>query len=125
MFEKASRIKLRFATARGPLSAEDLWDLPLAELDALATNLDKSIEGKKEKSYLKTNRVSQKVQLARDILVHIIKTRITEVKAKEDKIVNEQEVAKIEAALSKINEAEFDGLSKEELEGKLAEAKSK
>ena len=46
MFEKASRLKLRFSTSIGMLSAEDLWDLPLssrngtANLDDVARNLD-------------------------------------------------------------------------------------
>ena len=45
VFEVASRQKLRFDTARGQVSAEDLWDLPLTSttgkpnLDAIAVDL--------------------------------------------------------------------------------------
>lgn len=32
MFKQASKMKLRFATSKGNLSVEDLWDLSLTEL---------------------------------------------------------------------------------------------
>lgn len=44
MFEKASRIKLRYSTNRGVLSVEDLWDLSLEQLDPIAINLNKSLK---------------------------------------------------------------------------------
>ena len=44
MFEKASRIKLRYSTNRGVLSVEDLWDLSLEQLDPIAINLSKRLK---------------------------------------------------------------------------------
>lgn len=44
MFEKASRMKLRFNTQRGVLSVEDLWDLPLIQLDNIAIALNKKLQ---------------------------------------------------------------------------------
>ena len=38
MFEQAARMKLRFDTPRGALSAEDLWDLPLTSTRGLSLN---------------------------------------------------------------------------------------
>ncbi len=44
MFEKASRLKLRIATAMGQLTVEDLWDLNLATLNAIAKGLNKQLK---------------------------------------------------------------------------------
>lgn len=54
MFEKASRMKLRFNTQRGVLSVEDLWDLPLIQLDNIATALNKKLQESKTESFIKT-----------------------------------------------------------------------
>lgn len=40
MFEKASRVKLRFPSPVGPLMVEDLWDLPLSAARAARPSLD-------------------------------------------------------------------------------------
>ena len=40
LFEQASRLKLRFDTPRGPVTTEDLWDLPLTSTVASKPNLD-------------------------------------------------------------------------------------
>jgi hypothetical protein len=50
LFEKASRLKLRFSSPAGLLTVEDLWDLPLsaqakvANLDDIAKGLNKTLE---------------------------------------------------------------------------------
>lgn len=85
MFEKAARLKLRFATPAGELSAEDLWDLPLvarngkANLDDLARALHQQIEQAPTVSFVKkTEPVSAVPQLKFDIVLHIITTRLAE-----------------------------------------------
>ena len=41
MFEKASRLKLRFKTQNGIIAVDDLWDLTLDSLNTLAKALNK------------------------------------------------------------------------------------
>lgn len=52
LFEKASKMKLRFSTTKGILSTEDLWDLSLEYLDKIAKNLYKQIKESEEISFI-------------------------------------------------------------------------
>lgn len=88
MFEKAARLKLRFTTPVGDLSAEDLWDLPLtsragkANLDDLARALHQQIEQAPTVSFVKpTEPVSVIPQLKFDLVLHIIKVKLAEQEA--------------------------------------------
>lgn len=87
IFERASRIKLRFDTSRGKLSVEDLWTLPLSRpktsdvpnLDSIALGLDSQLQ-KQNKSFVNCKSVddSATTQLAFDIVKHIIDIKIAE-----------------------------------------------
>ena len=78
-FEKASRLKLRFATTKGNLSVEDLWDLPLTVLNELAKTLSRKIKTDQEEDFLrKKPKTSIEVQLAFDITKYIIDTKLEE-----------------------------------------------
>lgn len=52
LFEKASKMKIRFSTTKGVLSTEDLWDLSLESLDRIAKNLYKQIKESEEISFI-------------------------------------------------------------------------
>lgn len=85
MFEKASRLKLRFDTPKGQLSAEDLWDLPLtsntgkANLDDIAKDLFRKLKDEGEVSFVQPAKTGDKtVQLQFDIVKHVIEIRIAE-----------------------------------------------
>ena len=80
MFEKASRLKLRFPTAAGQLTVEDLWDLPLekgrANLNDIACAINKQIKESQEESFVTPrSAVDKSLELQLDILKHIIKVR--------------------------------------------------
>ena len=44
MFANASAMKVRFESSRGSVSVEDLWDLPLTELDRMYRALNKQMK---------------------------------------------------------------------------------
>ena len=85
MFEKAARIKLRFESNKGLLTAEDLFDLPLtsnsgrANLDDIAKALHNKLKSGEDVSFvLKDKKSDEAVQLAFDIVIHVIKVKMAE-----------------------------------------------
>jgi len=78
MFEKASRMKLRFAY-KGVCSVEDLWDMRLVELDSLFKALNTQLKAREGESLLGAVSPADKVlDLQIEIIKHIVKTRLTE-----------------------------------------------
>lgn len=85
MFEKASRMKLRFETAKGIITVEDLWDLPLTSprglpnLDQLAIDLNRRVRENQTESFVVTNpRKDEALELKFDIVRHVISVRLAE-----------------------------------------------
>lgn len=85
MFEKASRLKLRFPSPKGALTVEDLWDLPLtsatgkANLDDLARTLHQQLESQKIGSFVtKAAPIAAGTQLQFDIVLRVIEVRLAE-----------------------------------------------
>ena len=86
MFERASRLKLRF-NYKGMLTVEDLWDLPLAALDKIFKKLNFTAKEQKEESLLDTkSSEDETVDLMIGIVRHIVGVRLLEQKAKEDRV---------------------------------------
>lgn len=85
MFEKASRLKLRFDTTKGQVTAEDLWDLPLtstvgkANLDDVARALHKQLKSGDDVSFVDTAKKSDSiVQLKFDLVKYVIEVKLAE-----------------------------------------------
>ena len=86
MFERASRLKLRF-NYKGLLTVEDLWDLPLAALDKIFKKLNFTAKEQKEESLLDTkSSEDETVDLMIGVVRHIVGVRLLEQKAKEDRV---------------------------------------
>jgi hypothetical protein len=76
IFKKASKIKLRFQTAKGSLSTEELWDLSLQSLDTLAKGVNRSLKASEEESFLtpKSSKDSEE-ELRLEILKTVIRDK--------------------------------------------------
>jgi hypothetical protein len=124
-FEKASRIKLRFDTALGQLSAEDLWDLPLTSetrvsLDGIARGLHKQIQETRV-SFVEPESVSDELtQLRFDLVKHVIDVKVAErenAKRERERAARKQRILEIMAAKE---DESLRGKSLAELEQELA-----
>lgn len=119
-FEKATRLRLRFETSRGNLNVEDLWRLPLAELDKLAIALNKQLKESSEESFIKAKSKDNKLlELRFDIVKHIIETLLSEDEEKKkaaDKRAKREQLLEL---IAKKKNQELEGKSLEELETEL------
>lgn len=90
LFEQAARAKLRFESAKGLLSAEDLWDLPLTStkgvnLDSIARAHYLQLRSGNDISFVNAGTATNVTdQLRFDIVKHVIVTKIAENAAAND-----------------------------------------
>lgn len=133
MFEKASRMKLRFETALGALSVEDLWDLPLLSdkrrngvcLDGLAQALSRELKESDVESFVLKQPAAEsaprrRLQLAFDVVKRVIDVRLAEQTAAENVEKRRQEKQKILEIIARKEDANLEGKSLEELKTILA-----
>lgn len=79
MFEKATRMRLRFRSAQGILTVEDLWMLSLRLLDLMARALDKQVKDSEGGSFIYEGSArSEELDLKFEIIKHIIKVKLAE-----------------------------------------------
>ena len=128
MFEKASRMKLRFETPKGLITVEDLWDLPLssetgkANLDDVAIGLHRRLESQSIGSFVKeTTTENGPLQLGFDIVKHVISVKLAEKTARENAAANREKKQKIMAIIEQKQNAALSEMPIEELT-KLVEA---
>lgn len=126
IFEQASRLALRFPTARGEISTEQLWGLPLdstvkPSLNSIALEVDAELSTTATKSFVATVSPNNKVlNLKMDILKHVIKIKQDENAAKETRQVNATKRRALEDALARKQAEKIDSASEEELQAQLA-----
>lgn len=121
-YEKLSRLKVRFASTKGALTAEDLWDLPLssttgkANLDDVARDLYSQLQSTANISFVVTNKKPNEVtELALEFVKHVIDTKMQESAAASLAVTKREQKAKIMEAIARrqddhLNQASIDDL---------------
>lgn len=129
LFEKATRGAFRFPTGKGELTVEQLWQLPLlargintVDLDTVARTINNELKALGEESFVVkgTNPKRAELTYKLEIVKYIIDVKQSEASDAEKRVARHQERAKLTELLEKKNNQELEGLSKEEIEKKLA-----
>lgn len=123
-FIAASRMKVRFDTAKGLLSVEDLWDLPLdrgrVNLDDIAIGLSRELKGDTESFVNKTKSANVELKTKLDVVVYVIDTKMKELEeAKQARSRIEKKNQILEIIARKENK-DLEEKSLDELKGLLA-----
>jgi hypothetical protein len=92
MYKIAAKQKLRFDSTRGLIATEDLFNLPLEELDIIARTYSKKTKESKEESFIKpvktdtTSVFKLSLDIVKDVIADKIAARDIAQKAAETKL---------------------------------------
>lgn len=128
IFEQASRKKIRFASDRGELTTEQLWDLPLLskngfDLDTVAKAVNSQLKAVSEESFVTTTVKPQQseLELKLEILKHVIAVKVEEREKAKKAADRKVERERLLALLDQKQQAALAELSPEEIQKRLAE----
>ena len=128
IFKKATRMKLRIQTSRGPLAVEQLWDLKLSDLSTIAKNLyeekKKFGTNSEELAFLEgpvegKNKDAEIAELSFDIVKDIYTTKMNESKEAVVELEKKKEKNRLLELIQKKKDEALEGKSIEELEAML------
>lgn len=127
IFEYATRMKLRFTSARGELTTEQLWELPLRsrdgfDLDNIAKAVNKILKSEAEESFVRTDRrteAQEKAEVALQVVKHIIAVKLAEEDSAKKRAANKVEKEQLLKILAEKQAGELSALSAEEIKRRL------
>lgn len=120
MFEKASRMKLRFPF-KGSASVEDLWDMSVEELDSVFKTLNAKLKSTQEESLLGAKTAEDDTLTTQVAIVrHIAEVKLAEAAARKDAKTKRDEKQKLLEILARKKDSELEGKSAAELEAMIA-----
>lgn len=131
IFEQATRKKLRFASAKGELTVEQLWDLPLlitgntrdvrVDLDTVARMVNHELKAQTEESFVeaKTNHLKALLELKMEIVKHIIADKLEAAEKARKALDDRAERERLMEVLRRKQDQALEDLSPEEIQKRL------
>ena len=119
IFEQASRSKLRFAH-KGQITVEDLWDLPVTELDSVYVGLARTKKALEGDSLLRPRKDSN-LDLSLAVVKHVFETRQAAADAEKSRTATRQRNQKIMEILARKEEDALLDKDPDELRAMLAQ----
>ena len=120
LFEIASRNRYRFATNRGNVTTEDLWDLSLEDLDASYKGYAAQLKTATEDSLLTPATENTEAENKRDLLVFVVRTKQADAEKRTQAKLRRQQAARVRELIANTHDEALAGKSAEELHGLLA-----
>lgn len=128
IFEYASRNKIRFASARGELTVEQLWDVPLRSSDGFNLNVvakatNELVKATNEENFVETTRTPAhaRVETAFEVVKHIIDVKLADEAAAKKRADNKIERETLLTALAEKQAGKLSALSEAALKKRIAE----
>ena len=128
IFEQASRAKTRFASVKGRISVEDLWDLPLTsksgfDLDSVAKAVNAELKTAAEESFVATtnNPVKAALELQMEVVKHVIAVRLRENEEGRNREARLEERRRLLQVLETKQDDKMRSMTDEEIRARIAE----
>ena len=126
IFEQATRRAIRFESAKGDLSVEQLWDLPLQsrnqfDLDTVAKTVNRQLNAVTEESFVsvRENPAKETLSLKLEIVKHIISVKLQEAEEARDRANKASEKEKLLRLLDEKQNEALRALTPEEIQERL------
>lgn len=127
LFEYATRNKLRFASTKGELSVEQLWDVPLRSsdgfnLDAIAKSANKTLKDATEESFVATTRTpaTTRFGVTLEVVKRVIEVKLADEESAKKRAENKKEREKLLEILAEKQEGKLSKLSEAEIQRRIA-----
>lgn len=126
IFEQATQQKLRFGSARGELTTEQLWDLPLQsknefDLDSVAKTVYTELKSRAEESFVTTSTDPRKarLELMLEVVKHVIASKQADAAARRDQVRRSEERQRILEVIDRKRDAALADETLEQLQERL------
>ena len=120
IFQYAAKHKLRFPY-KGSITVEDLYALPVEELDKIYKVLKREAKAADEESLLEANKKDKDLEVKIEIIKNIVEEKQAAAEKAKKAVETKAKKQRIMEAIAKKDEEAMDSATKEELQQMLAE----